>query len=159
MVLLMGIFGQWSGNGLGYFNVRILPILYLLTTTTFNPRLQLSIYESLGYNKQMQFNMNLINQCLSAISAWTATSLEDRMPRRMVLTWGTFGCSLMLAANAAFSAAWASYGDGPKNLNVGRAGAAFYMLFGVVYAFTVRLCPIQSSSTTHLSRLTPLCTL
>ncbi|KAL5478685.1 hypothetical protein ACEPAI_1962 [Sanghuangporus weigelae] len=122
MVLLMGIFGQWSGNGLGYFN--------------------LSIYESLGYDKQMQFNMNLINQCMSAISAWTATALEDRMPRRRVLTWGTFGCSLMLAVNAAFSAAWASYGDGPKNLNVGRAGAAFYMLFGIVFAFTYT--PLQA---------------
>ncbi|EJD04682.1 general substrate transporter [Fomitiporia mediterranea MF3/22] len=122
MVLLMGIFGQWSGNGLGYFN--------------------LSIYKSLGYNTQMQFNMNLIGQCLNALVAWFACTLEDRMPRRLVLVWGTFGCSLMLAANAGFSATWASYGDGPKNLNIGRAGAAFYILFNLVYAFTYT--PLQA---------------
>ena len=74
----------------------------------------------------MQFNMNLIGQCLNALTAWTAVSLDDRMPRRLVLTWGTFGCSLMLAANAAFSAAWDGFEEGNENLSVGRAGAAFY---------------------------------
>lgn len=87
----------------------------------------------------MQFNMNLIGQCLNALTAWFAVSLSDCMPRRAVLTWGTLACSLMLAANAGFSAAWASYGDGPKNLSVGRAGAAFYIFFNLAYAFTVSL--------------------
>lgn len=99
---------------------------------------QLSIYEALGFDKQMQFNMNLIGTCIDAVVAWIAVSLSDRMPRRTVLVLGTFGCSLMLAANAGLSAAWASYADSPvKNLNVGRAGAAFFFLFGVVFAFSV----------------------
>jgi len=118
----MGFFGQMSGNGLGYFN--------------------LSIYKSLGFDTQMQFNMNLIGSCLSAVTAWFAVSLEDRMPRRKVLVYGSIACSVMLAINAGFSALWASYGDGPKNLAIGRAGATFFFLFGIVYAFTYT--PLQS---------------
>ena len=107
----------------------------------------------------MQFNMNLIGTCCNALVAWTAVTLEDRMPRRRVLVWGTLLCSLMLAANAGFSAAWATYQPDHENLNVGRAGAAFFckytqlphlsiciaycllVLFNVVYAFTVRARP------------------
>lgn len=48
MVLLMGIFGQFSGNGLGYFN--------------------LSIYESVGYDYIMQFVLNLVNSIVSGES-------------------------------------------------------------------------------------------
>lgn len=122
MVFLMGFFGQMSGNGLGYFN--------------------LSIYEALGFDKSMQFNMNLISTCCAAAAAWFAVSLEDRMPRRRVLVWGTLLCSILLAVNAGFSAAWDGYGDGRKNLSVGRAGAAFFFLFNVAYAFTYT--PLQS---------------
>ncbi|ETW76486.1 sugar transporter [Heterobasidion irregulare TC 32-1] len=122
MVFLMGFFGQMSGNGLGYFN--------------------LSIYESLGFGKQMQFNMNLISTCANALVAWIAVSLEDRMPRRKVLVAGTFACAVMLALNAAFSARWAAYTAGEQNLAIGDAGIAFYFLFGVVYAFTYT--PLQS---------------
>lgn len=68
-----------SGNGLGYFNV--------------------DIYSSLGFDGEpfvalatraltaiaqdfMKFAMNLISTCLSALVAWIAVSLSDRMPRR-----------------------------------------------------------------------------
>lgn len=74
----------------------------------------------------MQFNMNLIQSCCVAFAAWIGVSLSDHMQRRVVLVWGTFACSLMLAANAAFSAAWASYKPGHENLSIGRAGAAFF---------------------------------
>ena len=114
-----------------------------------------------GLKAQMQFNMNLIGAvsrhlarnrevltiindngqlgtCISAVAAWYAVSLEDRMPRRSVLIWGTLACSFLLAANAGLSAAWAGeVNKEVKNLSLGRAGAAFYFLFGVVYAFTV----------------------
>ncbi|KAG8977218.1 hypothetical protein FRC05_002218 [Tulasnella sp. 425] len=122
MVFLMGLFGQMSGNGLGYFNV--------------------DIYKSLGYNTHMQFILNLVNSFVQAITAWVAVSLTDRMPRRHVLVFGTALCSLMLAANAGFSAKWATYGATNKNLNVGRAGAASFFLFNSAYAFTYT--PLQS---------------
>jgi len=68
--------------------------------------------------------------------------LSDRMPRRKVLVYGTFACSLMLGINAGLSAKWASYGDGPKDLTVGRLAATFFFLFGIVYSFTYT--PLQS---------------
>ena len=127
MVFLMGFFGQMSGNGLGYFNVSLIyDFRSQVLTSVYLPLLpQLSIYEALGFDKQMQFNMNLISTCCAAAAAWFAVSLEDRMPRRGVLVWGTAMCSVLLAANAGFSAAWASYVNGKENLSVGRAGAAF----------------------------------
>lgn len=72
---MISVFGQWSGNGLGYFNA--------------------SIYDTLGYkSSSMQLLMNLINSIVSAIGALTAVTLTDRMPRRKVLVWGTFGTFL-----------------------------------------------------------------
>jgi predicted MFS family arabinose efflux permease len=73
--MMISVFGQWSGNGLGYFNA--------------------TIYNTLGYtSSSMQLLMNLINSIVSAIGALTAVVLTDRMPRRKVLVWGTFGTSL-----------------------------------------------------------------
>lgn len=113
-------------------------ILCFLRRLRANQRPQLSIYKALGFDTQMQFNMNLIGSCINAAVAWYAVSLEDRMPRRKVLVIGTLLCSVLLAANAAFSAAWASeITSSTQNLNIGRAGAAFFFLFGVAYAFTV----------------------
>lgn len=68
----------------------------------------LDIYKSLGYDSHMQFSLNLVGQCVSAVSAWAAVSVTDRLPRRKVLVFGTACCCLMLAANAGFSAKWAS---------------------------------------------------
>ncbi|KZV88935.1 general substrate transporter [Exidia glandulosa HHB12029] len=122
MVFIMGLFGQMSGNGLGYFNV--------------------DIYSSLGFDEFMKFAMNLISTCLSALVAWIAVSLSDRMPRRKVLIIGTAVCSVMLACNAGLSAKWAAYGDGPKDLRVGQLAAAFFFLFNIAYGFTYT--PLQS---------------
>ena len=65
MVVLMGIFGQFSGNGLGYFN--------------------LSIYEAVGFDSNMQFILNLANNILCGLGAFTGVALSDRIPRRKVL--------------------------------------------------------------------------
>ncbi|KAL8292131.1 hypothetical protein RQP46_001597 [Phenoliferia psychrophenolica] len=48
MMVFMGVAGQFSGNGLGYFN--------------------LSIYEAAGYDYVMQFVLNLVNSITSAIA-------------------------------------------------------------------------------------------
>jgi hypothetical protein len=71
-VLMISIFGQFSGNGLGYFNT----VIYAGLGIT-------SVPKQLGYN--------LLNSVVSCIGALIAVSLTDRMPRRKVLVIGTFG--------------------------------------------------------------------
>jgi hypothetical protein len=77
---MISIFGQFSGNGLGYFNTVI--------------------FANLGVSSvSQQLGFNLLNQFLSAIGAVTAVCLTDRMPRRKVLVFGTFGKSSALSAS------------------------------------------------------------
>ncbi|KAJ6013421.1 hypothetical protein N7540_008012 [Penicillium herquei] len=114
-VIMISVFGQWSGNGLGYFNS--------------------TIYNVLGYtSSSMQLLLNLINQIVSAIGAGTAVCLTDRMPRRPVLIWGTLVCAIAMAINAAISIPIAETGtiDPAK----GQAALAFYYLFNVIFSFT-----------------------
>lgn len=123
MVVLMGVFGQFSGNGLGYFN--------------------LNIYESIGYDSNMQFILNLVNSITSAIGALTGVSLADRMPRRKVLVIGTFVCAIMLAINGGLSAKWNSNASaGITDLKVGQGALAAYFFFNIIYSFTYT--PLQA---------------
>jgi hypothetical protein len=70
-VLMISIFGQFSGNGLGYFNT--------------------TIYKNLGVTSvPQQLGYNLLNSVVSCVGALTAVSQTDRMPRRKVLVIGTF---------------------------------------------------------------------
>lgn len=71
-VLMISIFGQFSGNGLGYFN-----------TVIFSNIGVKSVSQQLGFN--------LLNSVISAVGALTAVSLTDKMPRRPVLIYGTLG--------------------------------------------------------------------
>jgi MFS family permease len=86
---MISVFGQFSGNGLGYFNNVI--------------------YEQLGYTSPAtQLGLNLANACGSAVVGLTAAALSDRMPRVKVLTIGTFICACLLAINAGCNTKWAS---------------------------------------------------
>lgn len=111
-VLFMGVFGQFSGNGLGYFNAEIFNELGVKSTA-----------QELAYN--------VLVSVLNAISGLAAMSQTDRMPRRHVLVIGTFGCALMLAFNGACNQVVARE---PHNLNAGRAALAFYFLYNIVYS-------------------------
>ncbi len=71
-VIIMSIAGQYSGNGLAYFNTVIYANLGIKTVT-----------------KQLAYN--LLYSVISAIGALFGASLSDRMPRRKVLIWGTLG--------------------------------------------------------------------
>jgi len=116
MVLLMSIFGQFSGNGLGYFN--------------------LSIYEAVGFDSNMQFILNLINSILWALGAITGIALSDRVPRRKVLVIGTFLCAFWLGINGGLSKVWADNEEkGTVDLSVGRGAVAAYFFFGITYSF------------------------
>ncbi|KAI0477863.1 lactose permease [Xylariaceae sp. FL0804] len=110
-VLMISIFGQFSGNGLGYFNT--------------------TIFKNIGVNSvPAQLGYNLLNSVLSAIGALTASSLTDRMPRRKVLTYGTFACAACLATNAGLSAALAQQ-VGNIEGSYAKGALASYFLFNI----------------------------
>ncbi len=73
-VLMISIFGQFSGNGLGYFNTVIFEIIGISSSS-----------QQLGYN--------LLSAVLSAVGALSAVALTDKMLRRPVLIFGTLGKS------------------------------------------------------------------
>jgi hypothetical protein len=116
------VFGQFSGNGLGYFNTQI--------------------YAAVGYNTYMQFVLNLVGSIVSTIGAFIGVSLADRMPRRTVLVLGTFGSACFLGMNGALSARWAQLPEDAKNLSIGQAAVASFFFFSFVYNFTY--LPLQA---------------
>lgn len=70
-VLMISIFGQFSGNGLGYYNA--------------------AIFKDMGVNSAGgQLGYNLLATSCQAIGGMTGMSLTDKMPRRKVLVIGTF---------------------------------------------------------------------
>ncbi|CAG8057426.1 unnamed protein product [Penicillium salamii] len=114
-VIMISIFGQWSGNGLGYFNA--------------------TIYKVIGYeSSSTQLLLNLVNSIVSAIGALSAVYLTDRMRRRPVLIFGTMACAVTLAINAGILQEVANTGH--INKTKGQAALAFYYLFNVVFSFT-----------------------
>jgi sugar porter (SP) family MFS transporter len=131
-VLMISIFGQFSGNGLGYFNTVIFENIGVET-----------VAQQLGYN--------LLNSVLSAIGALTAVTLTDRMPRRRVLVIGTFCCACALATNSGLSAALEMQGQNVI-LSYARGALASYFLFNVIFSFTYTplqaVIPTESLETT-----------
>ncbi|KAL4942383.1 hypothetical protein BDV06DRAFT_164271 [Aspergillus oleicola] len=117
-VIMISIFGQWSGNGLGYFNP--------------------AIYETLGYDSsEMQLGLNVVHSVVGAIGALTAVYYCDRMPRRTVLVWGSLGCAICMAINAGVSQPMIPQREaGTVDHTLGRAALAFYYLFQLVFSFT-----------------------
>ena len=74
---MISIFGQFSGNGLGYFNTVI--------------------YSNLGVKSvPKQLAYNLLSSVISCFSALAGSALTDRMLRRRVLIIGTLVCSALL---------------------------------------------------------------
>ncbi|KAL0475083.1 MFS lactose permease [Neurospora intermedia] len=137
-VLMISIFGQFSGNGLGYFNTVIFKNIGVTSTS-----------QQLAYN--------ILNSVISAIGALTAVSMTDRMPRRAVLIIGTFMCAAALATNSGLSATLDKQTQrGTQiNLNQGmneqdakdnaylhvdsnyaKGALAAYFLFNVIFSFT-----------------------
>ncbi|CAE6439961.1 unnamed protein product [Rhizoctonia solani] len=115
MVLLMGVFGQFTGNGLGYFNTEI--------------------YAAVGYDNYMQFVLNLACSFCAAFGAACSVVLADKMPRREVLIYGTAASAVLLAINGGLSAKWAQSPEGEKDLKVGRGAVAAFFWFCIVNSF------------------------
>jgi sugar porter (SP) family MFS transporter len=120
--IMMGIFGQFSGNGLGYYN----PAIFNLLGVT-------SPFQQLGYN--------VVNSVISAVGALTAMSLTDRMPRRKVLVWGTLASAAMLCINASLQTSISHHEiivNGTTvitNISMAKAALAFYFFFNIIYSF------------------------
>ncbi|KAF5363898.1 hypothetical protein D9756_000210 [Leucocoprinus leucothites] len=120
MLLLMAFFGQWSGNGLGYF----LTILFRNT----------------GVSSQNQLlTLNFANTIVSATGAVIGTLLTDRIGRRGIWLWGTFACAGTLAIVTGLTAKWGSNGANPAGAN---SAIAFIFLFGFV--FSLAYTPLQA---------------
>jgi len=130
MVILMGVFGQFSGNGLGYFNTQI--------------------YAAVGYDTHQQWVLNLGSSLVSCFGAVWGVVLADRMPRRTALIWGTLLSALLLGINGGLSRVWAHTVN--PALSIGQGAVASYFLFNIVYSFAYTplqaLYPVECLQTT-----------
>jgi len=123
-VLMISIFGQFSGNGLGYFNTIIFAQLGVDTSA-----------------KQLAYN--LLNSIISAVGALSGVALSDKMPRRKILVFGTFGCACLLAINAGLSSLLAKQTAAHSiTKSVAQGALAAYFLFNVLFSFTYT--PLQA---------------
>lgn len=129
-VLMISIFGQFSGNGLGYFNTVIFANIGVNTVS-----------QQLGYN--------LLTSVVSAIGAGIAVTLTDKMLRRPVLVFGTLACAATLAVNSGLSAALDKQQreDGEIQTSYAKGALAAYFLFNVVFSFTYT--PLQAAVPTE----------
>ena len=117
MVILIGVFGNFSGSGLGYFN--------------------LAIIEAVGYDSDMQFILNLLLAILGTLGAVASAALSDHMPRRKVLVVGTLMCAVWLGINGGLSKVWIDNNQkGITDLGVGRGAVAAFFLFSITWSFT-----------------------
>ncbi|KAF5388339.1 hypothetical protein D9615_000635 [Tricholomella constricta] len=123
MMLLMGFFGQWSGNGLGYF----LTILFQNAGVT---------------SQERRLVLNFANTLISAGGALIGTSLTDKVGRRTMWFWGTLACSGMLAIVTGCTAKFGTSGANITGANTAIAFICEYFLFGFVYSLTYT--PLQA---------------
>ncbi|KAI1268083.1 putative MFS lactose permease [Xylariaceae sp. FL1019] len=130
-VIMISVFGQFSGNGLGYFNTVIFKNIGVT-----------SVASQLGYN--------LLNSVLSAVGALTAVSQTDKMNRRPVLIYGTLLCAAALAVNSGLSAEVNNSGNFSGSFAKG--ALASYFLFNVIFSFTYTplqgVIPVEAMETT-----------
>ncbi|KAJ3735190.1 general substrate transporter, partial [Lentinula guzmanii] len=120
MMLMMGFFGQWSGNGLGYF----------LTV----------LFKNAGVESQeRRLVLNFVNTIVSAIGASIGTSLCDTVGRRTMWFWGTFASASTLIIVTVCTALFGENDGNPAGAN---AAIAFIFLFGFVFSFAYT--PLQA---------------
>ncbi|KIK67737.1 hypothetical protein GYMLUDRAFT_154952 [Collybiopsis luxurians FD-317 M1] len=120
MMIMMGFFGQWSGNGLGYF----------LTV----------LFKNAGVESQeRRLVLNFVNTIVSAIGASIGTSLCDTVGRRTMWFWGTFASACTLIVITVCTAEFGETGANPDGAN---AAIAFIFLFGFVFSFAYT--PLQA---------------
>ena len=122
---MMSIFGQFSGNGLGYFNTVIYAQLGITSVT-------------------QQLGFNLLSSVISFFVVIVFASFTDRIPRRKILIFGTLFMTCMLAINAGLSAVLNNQiaQTGSFQQSIGQGALAAYFLFGV--GFCATYTPLQA---------------
>ncbi|KAF9266336.1 general substrate transporter [Marasmius fiardii PR-910] len=121
MMLMMGFFGQWSGNGLGYF----------LTVLFGNAGVR---------SQERRLVLNFVNTIISAIGASIGTSLSDTVGRRKMWFWGTLASASTLVIVTGCTARFGL--EGSNNQAGANAAIAFIFLFGFV--FSLAYTPLQA---------------
>ncbi|KAJ6583773.1 general substrate transporter [Mycena sp. CBHHK59/15] len=127
LMVLMAFFGQWSGNGLGYF----LTILFAVSSV-----------QCFTQNKRL--TLNFVNTLVSAAGAVIGTTLTDKVGRRKMWFWGTLGSALTLMVVTGCTAKWGSAGSNPAGANA--AIAFICMLSSLTHTGTKFMHPFQSCS-------------
>ncbi|KZS90463.1 general substrate transporter [Sistotremastrum niveocremeum HHB9708] len=111
MVIMIGAFGQLSGNGMvTYF----LPNLLVIAGITDQTR---------------KLTLNFLNSITSFMGALSGAALVDRIGRRSVLLWSTAPLVILLAIASALLS------DPSTSPTRGSAGIVFIYLFMVVFSF------------------------
>ncbi|KZT33244.1 general substrate transporter [Sistotremastrum suecicum HHB10207 ss-3] len=111
MVILIGVFGQLSGNGMvTYF----LPNLLVIAGIT---------------NQNTKLILNFVNSITSFLGALSGSALVDRIGRRSILIWSTAGLVVLLSTA---SGLLSNPSTSPAR---GSAGIAFIYIFMVVFSF------------------------
>ncbi|KAF8521441.1 putative MFS lactose permease [Hysterangium stoloniferum] len=115
MVIMMAFFVQrsWISFPKGAYSLQIYQAAGFNCTPPFYPSLFL----------RLQFAMNMISTCIACLAGSISAAVS--------------GSAICLALNAGFSAKWASYGNGPKDLRgltctVGIAAVSAFFLFSTV---------------------------
>jgi MFS family permease len=121
----MSVTGQYSGNGLGYFNTVI--------------------YAKIGVTSVvMQLAYNLVYAVVSAIGALFGALLSDRMPRRLPLVYGTLICAGWLAINAGLQGKIDALTRAKELISpaLGKGALATYFMF--TFCFMFSYTPLQA---------------
>ena len=113
------------------------------------------IYQNLGVTSTVkQLGYNLASAVTGAFTGvlWSST-MNDKVSRRMILIWGTLGCSLMLAINAGLSALLnKQISEGNVAHSTASGALAAYFLFGNIYSITYSplqaVVPVEALETT-----------
>ncbi|KAA1469980.1 general substrate transporter [Dentipellis sp. KUC8613] len=112
MVVLIGSFGQLSGNGL---------ITYFLPVLLKNAGIT-------SQNKQL--TLNFVNSVTSFLGALTGSASVDHIGRRKLLLWSTGLCATTLAIVTGLLS-----DNGKGNQTRANAGISFIYLFMVIFSF------------------------
>ncbi|KZT53831.1 general substrate transporter [Calocera cornea HHB12733] len=121
MMVIMSFFGQWSGNGLGYFT----PVLY----------------ENVGITDQnRRVVLSFIGTFISWFGAVAGAATTDWFGRRGRLIWGTLVLCITLALITLLTGLYGS--TGVHNIAGSNTAIAFINLFSVFFAFAYT--PLQS---------------